>query len=200
MRTRVSGNEVISQVELTAGRDHPGQNSWIISLRGIDTVDQAKQIVGSTLLVKEEDKPELEEGEFYTSDLVGMRVVLKESGRLVGVVVNVVNYGASDLLQVMLNSTNEKVDYSNSSTPDIGASGQVVWVPFVEAIVPEVDMDKREMCITPPKGLLELNLRTDLRTKKERHQLVRNGRKERGYGSASPLLRRSFLNYSKNIF
>jgi len=103
-----------------------------------------------------------------------MGFLLQESGRLVGVVVNVVNYGASDLLQVMLNSTNEKVDYSNSSKPDIGASGQVVWVPFVEAIVPEVDMDKREMCITPPKGLLELNLRTDLRTKKERHQLVRS--------------------------
>lgn len=35
------------------------------------------QIVGSTLLVKEGDRPELEEGEFYTRDLVGMRVVLK---------------------------------------------------------------------------------------------------------------------------
>ncbi len=38
---------------------------------------QAKQLVGSTLLVREEDKPELDEGEFYSRDLVGMRVVLK---------------------------------------------------------------------------------------------------------------------------
>lgn len=38
---------------------------------------QAKQLVGSTLLVREEDRPELDEGEFYTPDLVGMRVVLK---------------------------------------------------------------------------------------------------------------------------
>jgi hypothetical protein len=38
---------------------------------------QAKQLVGSTFLVREEDRPELDEGEFYTRDLIGMRVVLK---------------------------------------------------------------------------------------------------------------------------
>ena len=38
---------------------------------------QARQLVGSTLLVREDDRPELDEGEFYTRDLVGMRVILK---------------------------------------------------------------------------------------------------------------------------
>lgn len=38
---------------------------------------QAKLLVGSTLLVMEEDRPELEEGEFYTRDLIGMRVFMK---------------------------------------------------------------------------------------------------------------------------
>lgn len=52
------------------------------------------------------------------------------------------------------------------------ASDQLVLVPFVEAIVPDVDLEKREMHITPPKGLLELNLRFDDRSKKERRQLV----------------------------
>lgn len=89
-------------------------------------------------------------------------------------VANVFNYAASDLLQVVLNSAEETIDHSNSSKSRTGSSGQVVWVPFVEAIVPEVDTDKREMCITPPKGLLELNLRTDMRSKKERRQLVRS--------------------------
>lgn len=35
------------------------------------------QLVGSTLLVRDADRPELAEGEFYTPDLVGMKVVLK---------------------------------------------------------------------------------------------------------------------------
>ena len=38
---------------------------------------QAQHLVGSTVLVKDEDRPELEEGEFYTRDLVGMRGILK---------------------------------------------------------------------------------------------------------------------------
>lgn len=171
----------MSEVELSAGRSHPGQKSWIISLQGIDDVDKAKQIVGSTLLVRDEDRPELEEDEIYTPDLVGMRVLLKETGRLVGKVVNVFNFGASDLLQVLLESTEDELDHGNVSKPNVGASGQVVWVPFVEAIVPEIDMDRREMHITPPKGLLELNLRHDTRSKKERRQLVRNGKNERSY-------------------
>lgn len=51
-------------------------------------------------------------------------------------------------------------------------SGHLVWIPFVEAIVPDVDMNSREMLITPPKGLLQLNIRHDRRSKKERRQLV----------------------------
>lgn len=52
----------MSEVELIEGRGNYGQKGWIISLAGIDTVEKAKQIVGSTLLVKEGDRPELEEG------------------------------------------------------------------------------------------------------------------------------------------
>ncbi|URE26111.1 RimM N-terminal domain [Musa troglodytarum] len=171
LRTRISGKELISEVQLTGGRGHPGQKSWIVSLSGIDTVDKAKQIVGSTFLVKEDDRPDLEEGELYTPDLVGMRVVLKESGTLVGTVANVFNFGASDLLEVML-ASDDRQDRSSSSKLNSTSCGRHVWVPFVEAIVPEVDMDKREMLITPPKGLLELNLHSDMRPKKERRQLV----------------------------
>lgn len=38
---------------------------------------QAKKLIGATLLVVDEDRPELEEGEFYTHDLIGMRVFMK---------------------------------------------------------------------------------------------------------------------------
>lgn len=53
-------------------------------------------------------------------------------------------------------------------------SGPLIWIPFVEAIVPTVDLERREMLITPPKGLLELNVRSDERSKKERRELVRH--------------------------
>lgn len=83
-----------------------------------------------------------------------------------GTVVNVFNSGASDLLHVELKSSFAK--------QNPGDTGPLVWVPFVEAIVPDIDLQKREILITPPKGLLELNVRSDERSKKERRQLVRH--------------------------
>ncbi|XP_077243434.1 uncharacterized protein LOC143883980 isoform X2 [Tasmannia lanceolata] len=74
---RVSGKEIIQEVDLTEGRGQPGKKTWILSFSGIDNVDKAKQFVGSTILVRESERPLFEEGQFYVPDLVGMRVVLK---------------------------------------------------------------------------------------------------------------------------
>lgn len=91
-----------------------------------------------------------------------------------GTVVEVFNSGASDLLRVRLHSMNNIPNQTGKSKVEAGASGPLVWVPFVEAIVPNVDTEKREMLVTPPKGLLELNIRHDERSKKERRELVRH--------------------------
>ncbi|KAJ7968847.1 RimM protein [Quillaja saponaria] len=179
LKQQILGGERIQEIELEEGRGYPGQKSWILKFRGIDTVDQAKLLIGSTLLVKEDDRPELQEDEFYTRDLVGMRVFLKEGGQAVGTVINVFNSGANDLLHVMLDSSADILNkMGNSKSAETEASGHLVWVPFVEAIVPDVDMERREMLITPPKGLLELNLRFDERSKKERRQLEWKERKK----------------------
>lgn len=90
-----------------------------------------------------------------------------------GTVINVFNNGGNDLLQISLDSSFDVLDKNGKPKPeDIEASGQLLLLPFVEAIVPDVDMNSREMHITPPKGLLELNLQFDDRSKKERRQLV----------------------------
>ncbi|KAI3921861.1 hypothetical protein MKX01_005550 [Papaver californicum] len=178
LKERISGKEVIREVEIVEGREHAGQKSWILSFQGIDTIDQAKQLVGSVLFAREEDRPVLEEGEFYNPDLIGMRVLLKDTGKLVGTVVNIFSSGGNDLLQVTLSSTEETHNGSGSVEAGSDVSGPVVWIPFVEAIVPDVDTVRKEMQITPPKGLLQLNLRSDVRSKKERRQLEWKERKK----------------------
>ncbi|XP_027770621.1 uncharacterized protein LOC107010044 isoform X2 [Solanum pennellii] len=173
LRQQVTGRDIIQEIELVEGRGHPGQKSWILKFHEINTIEQAQKLVGSALLVKDEDRPILEEGEFYTPDLVGMKVFLKETRELVGTVINVFNSGASDLLHVEL-----LPDQNARPQLEGGASGPLVWVPFVEAIVPNIDLSKREMLITPPKGLLELNIRADERSKKERRQIEWKERKK----------------------
>lgn len=170
LRQQILGKESIQEVELLEARGHQ-QKSWIVRFSGVDTVDQAKQLVGSSILVRDEDRPQLEEDEFYTRDLLGMRVILKETGEPLGTVFKVFNSGASDLLQVMLDSSIEINNKTGKQESETGVSGPLVWIPFVEAIVPDVDMSRREMQVTPPKGLLELNLRSDERSKKERRKI-----------------------------
>lgn len=97
----------------------------------------------------------------------------QESGELLGTVFDIFNSGANDILQVLLDSSFDMLDKSGNPR-SAEASNQLVWVPFVEEIVPDVDMTRREMRIKPPKGLLELNLRSDERSKKDRRQLVRH--------------------------
>ncbi|XP_076897230.1 uncharacterized protein LOC143550478 [Bidens hawaiensis] len=174
LKQQLLGRETIKEVELVEGRGHHGQKSWIVKFNNIDKVEQAQQLVGSTILVLDEDRPELEEGDFYARDLVGLRVTLKETGEPVGTVVNVYDVGGRDLLQVKLDSSLEMIDKNGN----LKSEAPLVWVPFVEAIVPHVDLDKREIIITPPKGLLELNVHSDERSKKERRQLEWKERKK----------------------
>ena len=91
-----------------------------------------------------------------------------------GTVVNVFNSGGNDLLHVLLEESTGSPRGSLQQKSNKSDSGHLVWIPFVEAIVPEVNMDKREMHITPPKGLLELNLRSNVISKKERRVIVSN--------------------------
>ncbi|CAN1847210.1 Ribosome maturation factor RimM [Linum perenne] len=169
----VYGQEVIKEVELMEGWEKPGKKSWVLTLAGLDTVDEARQLIGSTLLAREDDRPELEEGEFYTRDLIGMRVIFKDTSTCIGTVVDVYDSGASEILRVMLYPSTEASDATEKPVPEEtgSVSGRLVWIPFVEAIVPDVDMNKREMWITPPKGLLELNNRSNEMSKKERRQI-----------------------------
>jgi hypothetical protein len=50
--------------------------AWLLT-QLIPNSSQARQIVGSAVLVKTEDRPEMEENEIYSLDLVGMRVIVK---------------------------------------------------------------------------------------------------------------------------
>ncbi len=77
----------------------------------------------------------VEDNAWYDQQLVGMRVL--REGNEVGTVHEVQHLPAHDLIVVQ--------------TP----SGELVLVPFVEAIVPEVDSEARIITITPPAGLFE---------------------------------------------
>jgi len=139
-------NSEVRQVSLISGRQLPGKELFVIRLEGVHDRNSAEALVGQELLVPAADRPKLAKGEFHLLDLVGLEVRLLESsdptsaspGRLIGTVKDLIHAG-NDLLEV------EPV-----------GGGTPLWIPFVEAIVPRVELNAGWIGITPPPGLLEL--------------------------------------------
>ena len=127
-------------VELLSGRQLPGKQLYVVRLAGVDSREAAEALVGEQLLVLASDRPKLARGEFHLLDLIGLEVRLLEQGQSIGRVLDLLHAG-NDLLEVELNAE---------------AGGRVILIPFVKAIVPEVQIQAGWIGITPPPGLLEL--------------------------------------------
>ena len=124
-------------VELSSGRQLPGKQLFVVRFEGVNDRSAAEALVGQTLLVRADDRPELEEGEYHLLDLVGLEARLSAEGEAIGTVSDLIS-GGNELLEI--------------KTPD----GRTLLIPFVEAIVPEVHLEAGWLLLTPPPGLLEL--------------------------------------------
>ena len=76
-----------------------GGKTPVARFEGISDRSAAESLRGSLIEIERSALPELEEGEYYHADLVGLPAV-DESGTDVGTVVAVENYGAGDLLEI----------------------------------------------------------------------------------------------------
>ena len=108
----------------------------IIKFDGIDTVNDILNYKNCLIFVKEQEiREKLNEDEFLIDELVGMSVV--SDNKQVGTVVGVSNNGASDLLSVKSNT------------------GKICLVPFVKAIVLNVDIKSKIVTVENIQGLIE---------------------------------------------
>ena len=115
------------ELTIAAVRAHKGR--LLITFKEIPDRTAADSLRGEPL-----DDPE-DDG-FYDHELEGLRVLL--DGKEVGEVTGVTHGPTQSLLEVTL------------------TDGKEVLIPFVEQIVPEVDLEAGTCTITPPEGLLDL--------------------------------------------
>ena len=124
------------RLTVASARWHSGQ--LLVAFAGITDRTAAAELTGSWLSVDSSQLPELAgPDEFRDHELIGL-AVRTSAGQPVGVVTGVLHYG-QDLLVV------QRAD---------GAEGECL-VPFVKAIVPEVDVRAGVVVIDPPPGLLD---------------------------------------------
>ncbi len=75
----------------------------IADIDGITDMDSAIALKGKTLYAAREDF-QLEDGDFFIVDLIGLDVIDNKSGKVYGQVVDVINRGASDIYVVKTES------------------------------------------------------------------------------------------------
>ncbi|MEB3290458.1 MAG: ribosome maturation factor RimM [Leptolyngbya sp.] len=156
---------------LVRGRTLEGKGLYVIKLDGVEDRTQAEALRGCALLVPAEDRPELDPDEFYAADLIGLRVILQATGAEIGLVTDLYEAG-NDLLEVTLHvptrsSPGQPQEERQGASPPNAAPGSKgnagskprqprrVLVPFVIAIVPEVNLAEGYLSLTPPDGLLD---------------------------------------------
>jgi 16S rRNA processing protein RimM len=124
------------RLTVASARWHSGQ--LLVAFAGITDRTAAAELTGSWLIVDSSQLPEIgDPDEFRDHELIGLSVRTC-AGDPVGVVTDVLHYG-QDLLVV------RRAD---------GPGGECL-VPFVKAIVPEVDVRAGVVVIDPPPGLLD---------------------------------------------
>ena len=133
-------NETPVMVELTSGYKLPGKECFIIKLKEISSRNDADQFKKYKILVKANQIPKLNEKEFHLLELINLNVKTLEKNELkvIGKVINLEN-DKNNLLVIKLFKNDRKV-----------------LIPFVEEIVPLIDIKNNYLIIKPPKGLLEL--------------------------------------------
>ena len=129
---------------LTVSTSRWNKSILVVRFREVATRNDAEALRDHRLSVESEEVEEDEEG-FYEHELEGLEVFVVEDpeqaelGDPIGRVTGLQTGAAQDLLRLEL------------------ADGTEVLVPFVEEIVPEVDLDAGRVVVCPPPGLLELN-------------------------------------------
>jgi len=123
-----SGRREFAIRSLRAQKD----NLFIAKIRGICDRASAEALTNAALYVPRASLPNPGEEEFYRSDLIGLLAVTA-SGEPFGRILNVVNFGGGDILE--LAGTNP---------------GEVLLLPFKKEIFPNVDLEAGQVTVLLP--------------------------------------------------
>lgn len=133
-----NGKEMSATIKTV--RDHKG--NLLLSFAEFPDRTAAEKLNGAQVFVERGDEIELEDDEWWESDLRGMQVFTEE-GTLVGVISDVIS-GPSTTLEI---------------TPDAsfsgGSEGRTILIPFVKSLVPNVDISAKKVQVVNLPGLLE---------------------------------------------
>lgn len=131
---------------LTAGRSgmsvalraiRPIKGGVAARIDGVNDRNAAEALKGEQLFIRREALPKTEEETYYYADLIGLSAQ-NEAGEKLGVVKAVHDFGAGDMLEVVLE-------------PGVGGKERIVMIPFNRESVPVVDVAGGRVVVVLPE-------------------------------------------------
>lgn len=111
------------------------KNVAILKLAEVTDIDAAEQLKSKVLYCNRDDAV-IDEGTHYLADIIGCYVVDVDTEEEYGKIVDVLNYGTSDIY-------------------DVESWGKHTLVPAIDDIVKEIDTEYQVVRIKPMKGLFD---------------------------------------------
>ncbi len=173
-------------ITLKSGRYLEGTKNYLVKLAGISDRNQAEDLRGTHILVPADDLLPLDPGEFHVSDLIGLKVVVQADETELGIITDVFTTGHDLLEVTLHKQATELDSGAAEPSDVAGEKREAIkkdssirakaaeklrrkdrrsrkkkkpktlLIPFVEDIVPVVDIDSGRIEITPPPGLIDL--------------------------------------------
>ena len=126
-----SGNK--QEFKVLRAKNH--KNICIFTLEGVDTMDVAEDLSGLSIYVPNIEFKELQDNEYYYHELEGLNVYAA-NGEQIGKVDHILKSG-NDILVIK------------------DKDGKEVMVPFVDELVPEVNLNEKTITVNAIEGLIE---------------------------------------------
>ncbi|OQY06497.1 MAG: 16S rRNA processing protein RimM [Desulfobacteraceae bacterium 4572_123] len=111
----------------------PHKRFFLLSLEGISDIDRAQNFKGARILIDRTSLPQLEEGVYYWSDLIGLRVFLID-GTCLGNIESIIETGSNDVYVVR-------------------KGNRETLIPALEKVVKVIDLESKTMQVDLPEGL-----------------------------------------------
>ncbi len=116
----------------------PHKGLLVLKFAGVDSISEAEMLVGCELQVPRSQRSELQAGWNYVSDLVGCTVL--DNGRDIGRIEDV-QFGAGEAPLLIVRDP----------------AARLLEVPFAEAYLDSVDVERKQVHMKLPEGLLQVN-------------------------------------------
>ena len=116
----------------------PHKGQLILKFVGIDSISKAEELAGCELQVPGEQRAQLEPGWNYLSDLIGCAVF--DGDRELGNI-GEVRFGAGEAPLLVVRAGSKEYE-----------------IPYTEAYLQQVDLSRKQIRMSLPEGLLEVNV------------------------------------------